>query len=405
MKDLHVELVRLGPQAVPVPVRMEVRTIDPCELLLRLQVTNPLEVPRRGERLGNTPTAGKPTNVGRNASGAQPHQGIGAFRGTIVRVVHGVRMIAGLGHLLDADHLACEENLVGDITVVVVLDDCHGSIVSGSPLTLRSGRDAAEGALFEESGLGHAEDVGAAVAAEAVLGDFEDAFAEGFAALVLVDEEGAADVDGVEDGLFAGEVARLGDLADEDDDAVVGLGPVREHFDRADRGHRVGAAVGVLAVVEGLERVLEDEDLLAGVGLAELVGVSEEVFDERVLSCDEAVLEVEALRDHLHLVERLLTGVVEADVACLGDGVRELEHHRGLACAGGAGEHHDRGGDEAFAAESVVEPVEAGALAGAESVRDRDLVDVGSALKTLDADVEVHLAHVVFSTVPVGGCR
>jgi len=209
----------------------------------------------------------------------------------------------------------------------------------------------------------------------------------------------------VEDGLLASEVAGLGDLTDEDHDAVVGLGPVGEHFDGADRGHRVGAAVGVLAVVEGLERVLEDEDLLAGVGLAEGVGVSEEVGDECILARDEAVLELEAFRDHLDLVERLLTGVVEADVSGLGDGVRELEKHRGLASARGTGEHHDRGGDEAFATESVVEPVEAGLLAVAESIRDLDVVDVGTALEALDSDVEVHLAHVWYIPwLVVSGC-
>ena len=70
-----------------------------------------------------------------------------------------------------------------------------------------AGRDAAEGALFVEAGSFHAEDVRAATATEAVLGDLEDAFAVGLAALVFVDEETASDVDGVEDRLFAGEVA------------------------------------------------------------------------------------------------------------------------------------------------------------------------------------------------------
>jgi len=91
----------------------------------------------------------------------------------------------------------------------------------------------------------------------------------------------------VEDGLFACEVAGLGDLADEGDDAVVGLGPVGEHLGGADGSHRVGAVLP-LAVVEGLERVLEDEDLLLGVRRAEVVGVLEEVWDEGVLADDEA---------------------------------------------------------------------------------------------------------------------
>ena len=58
---------------------------------------------------------------------------------------------------------------------------------------------------------------GDAAAAEAVLGDLEDALTVGLALLLLVDVELTADVDRVEDGLLAGEVTGLGDLADEDD--------------------------------------------------------------------------------------------------------------------------------------------------------------------------------------------
>ncbi len=208
----------------------------------------------------------------------------------------------------------------------------------------------------------------------------------------------------MEDGLFACEVSGLGDLADEGDDAVVGLRPVGEHLGDADGSHRVGAVLP-LAVVEGLERVLEDEDLLVGVSLAEHVGVFEEVGDHRVLADDEAVLEAEAFGDHLDLVERLLARVVEAGVARLGDGIGHLQHEGGLAGAGGAGEHHDRRGDEAFAADGVVEPLEAHLLAVAEGLGHLDVSDVGAALETLDADVEVHLAHVIGSVLGVLGCR
>ena len=62
-------------------------------------------------------------------------------------------------------------------------------------------------ALFVEAVAVDAEDVGAAAAAEAVFGDFEDSFAVGFGALLFVDVELGADVDCMEDGLFAGEVA------------------------------------------------------------------------------------------------------------------------------------------------------------------------------------------------------
>ena len=247
----------------------------------------------------------------------------------------------------------------------------------------------AEAAPLVEAGRAHAEDVGLAAASEAVLGDFEDALSVSFAFFLVVDEQLTATVHGVEDGLLAGEVATLGDLADEHDDAIGGLGPVGEHLGGADRRHGV-CTVRVLAVVQGLQAVLEDEDLLAGVGLSDVVCVGEEVGDQGVLADDEAVAELEPLRHHLHLVEALLAGVVEADVAAAGDGVRQLEEHRCLPRAGGAGEHHHRGGDEACAADRRVEEVHTGLLAVAEGLGDLDVRDRGAALEVLDSNVEVH---------------
>ena len=204
-------------------------------------------------------------------------------------------------------------------------------------------------------------------------------------------------VDGVLDAVLALEFTVLSDLTDEDDDAVVLLRPVGESLGAAEGRHRVGAAAfhGDV-VVEGLERVLEDEDLLVGVRLAKDLRVLQEAGDRGVLTDHEALTEAEAFHHHLHLEERFLAGVVEADVTRLGDGVGQLEEHRGLASARGAGEHHHRGGDEAFTAESVVEPRDADLAAGAERLGDLDIVDGGAVLEAFDTDVEVHLRHVVF---------
>ena len=70
----------------------------------------------------------------------------------------------------------------------------------------------------------------------------------------------------------------------------------------------------VLAVVQRLERVEDEEDLLAGMSLAKRVGVGEDVFDHVVLPGDEAVLHVESTSDLADLEERFLAGVEEADV-------------------------------------------------------------------------------------------
>jgi hypothetical protein len=80
-----------------------------------------------------------------------------------------------------------------------------------------------------------------------------------------------------------------------------------------------------------------------------------------MLSCDEAVFHVEAFGDLADLEERFLAGVEEAEVAGRHDRFRELEAHGCLACAGGAGEHHGRGGGHAFAGrDRLIEPAETG---------------------------------------------
>jgi len=247
--------------------------------------------------------------------------------------------------------------------------------------------------LLHQAGPLHAEDVGLTTAAEPVLRHLEDALTVGLALLLLVDVELSAHVDRMEDGLLAGEVAALGHLTDEADDAVGGLGPVGQHLRGADRCHGVGCTVP-LAVVQRLKGVLQDEDLLALVGLADGIGVTEEVLDQGVLTDDEAVAKLEALGNHLDLVERLLARVVEADMPGARDGVGQLEEHRRLAGTRRTGQHHDRGGHHALATDGVVEPLDADLLAVAKGLGHLDVVDVGALLQTLDADGEVHLAHV-----------
>lgn len=85
--------------------------------------------------------------------------------------------------------------------------------------------------LFVEARLIDAEDIGATGGTEAIFSNFEDTFAVGFAIFLFVDVEFASDVDGVEDCIFAGEVARFSNLADEGDDGVVGFCPVGKKFD------------------------------------------------------------------------------------------------------------------------------------------------------------------------------
>jgi len=210
-------------------------------------------------------------------------------------------------------------------------------------------------------------------------------------------------VDGVLDLLLAGEVAALGDLADDEGDAVRLLAPVGNHLDGADLSHRVRVAVLILAVVQRLERVEDEEDLLLGVSLVEAVRVSEDVIDQGVLACDEAVLHVETLRDLADLEERFLAGIEEAKVAGGHDRLSELEAHGGLTCARGAGEHHGRGRCHALSADGIIEPLETGLHRPLELGRDLEVEDVGAALPGLETDVQVHVRHGVL--FPCWGCR
>ena len=170
---------------------------------------------------------------------------------------------------------------------------------------------AAEGVatFLVEAGFLHAEDEGLTVAAETVLLNLEEAFAVRLRVLLFVDEEVAVSIDGVLDRLLAGEVSALGDLADDEGYAVGFLTPVGDHLDGADLRHGVGVTVLVFAVVQRLERVEDEEDLLAWMSLAKRVSVGEDVFDHVVLSCDEAVLHIEAPGNLADLKERFLTGV------------------------------------------------------------------------------------------------
>ena len=115
--------------------------------------------------------------------------------------------------------------------------------------------------------------------------------------------------------LFTCGFTRLGDLADDECDAVGFLAPVGDHLNGANLCHGVGVAVFVFAVVQRLERVEDDEDLFAWMSLAKRVSVGEDVLYHVVLSCDEAVFHVESFGDLADLEERFLTGVEEAEIA------------------------------------------------------------------------------------------
>ena len=246
-----------------------------------------------------------------------------------------------------------------------------------------------------EAVLLHADDVRLPVATEPILLDLEEALTVRFRLLVAIEVDVSVDVDGVLDPVFAGELATLVDLTDEGHDAEptvdLLLRPVRQLFRASKRGSRVDRAVLILPVVQRLERVLEDEHLALGVLGTDLVGVLEEVLELVVLTDDETVLELEALRDHLDLVVALLARVQERNVTGGSEGVRDLEHQGRLTSTRLASDHHRRGRRETLTTESIVDPVDSGRVLDSKLGRDVDVEDVGTALEVLVTDVQVHV--------------
>ena len=79
------------------------------------------------------------------------------------------------------------------------------------------------------------------------------------------------------DTILALELTVLGDLTDEDHHAVILLRPVGECLCAAEGRHRIGtASFDSNIVVEGLKRIMKDEELLIWVGLAEHLSMGEE---------------------------------------------------------------------------------------------------------------------------------
>ena len=175
-----------------------------------------------------------------------------------------------------------------------------------------------------EAGAGHLEDADLVGRAEAVLDRAQDA--ELVAALALEVEHG---VDHVLDHARPGDLAVLGDVADEDDGGAAALGESDELVGRgADLGDRAGGAVDAVGP-QGLDRVDDRErralGLEGGEDVAEAGAGGE---PERRLR------EAEAGGAHPDLGGGLLAGDVDRGRALGGEGGGGLQQQRRLADAG-----------------------------------------------------------------------
>jgi hypothetical protein len=103
----------------------------------------------------------------------------------------------------------------------------------------------------------------------------------------------------------AGEVARLGDLTDDDGVGVVLLAPVGHLLQRSLSSLTSDSTGAEVAVVHALERIDDQHERLVNVlrRSAELVGFLQEVGDIGLVANSKPLLEAQALADGLDLEE------------------------------------------------------------------------------------------------------
>jgi hypothetical protein len=200
---------------------------------------------------------------------------------------------------------------------------------------------------------GHLEDADLVGRAEAVLHRAQDA--ELVAALALEVEHG---VDHVLDHARAGDLALLGDVADQHHRDAAPLGEGDELVGGgADLGDRAGGAVDMVGP-HGLDRV--DDRQRRALGLERGEDVAQAGLGGEA---QRRVGEAEALGAHPDLGGGLLARDVDHAVAGPGEGGGGLQEQGGLADAGVAADEDRRGGHEA-AAEHAVELADAAGRPG-----------------------------------------
>jgi len=161
--------------------------------------------------------------------------------------------------------------------------------------------------LFE-SILIQSQEEGVTAATEPVLRGLQDAAT--FEVLVLFFYAKVHHgVDHVLELVGSSHLAGLVDLADDDRVAVVLLAVIGDEGQGALSRLAVGVTVAILAIVHALEAINNEEEGLAGIGLADLVAVGEERRDVVLLAGDEALLELQSFNNQLDLEEGFLSSI------------------------------------------------------------------------------------------------
>ena len=156
-------------------------------------------------------------------------------------------------------------------------------------------------------------------------------------------------VDHVLDHAGAGDLAVLGDVADQDDGRAGVLGVADERLRRAAHlGHRAGRGIDHVGP-HGLDRIDDDEARRRAFGQR-----GDDVLDRGLgRELDLGVAEAEPFGAQPHLRHRLLAGDVDRAVAGARQRRRGLDQQGRFADAGVAGHQQHRAADEAAAGDAV----------------------------------------------------
>ncbi len=216
--------------------------------------------------------------------------------------------------------------------------------VPGEPRS-RSERNSSDGlAISRRPAAGHLEYADLVGRAEAVLDRAQDA--ELMRAFAFEREHR---IDHVLDHARAGDLAVLGDVADQDDGRARALGEADQRL-RAGAHLRHGAGCGFDRVgPHGLDRIDDDEPRRLA-----LAQRRHDVLDRGLGGkLDRRACETEPLGAQPHLRHRLLAGNVDRAVPAAGERGRNLDQQRRLADAGIAAEQQHRAAHEAAAGDAV----------------------------------------------------
>jgi len=237
--------------------------------------------------------------------------------------------------------------------------------------------------------------------AESVLDHTEDS-ATLEVRVLLLDGEGHHGINHVLEGVATGELTGLANLSDDNSTAVVLLTVICNHSQCPTSRLGIDVAVGILAVIEGLKTINNQEErlvLVASLG-TEGITVLQQCRNMTFLSGDEAVAKAQTLCNELDLVEALLRGVENRDGTVGREAVCELEHHGCLSRAWRSCEERHRAWGESLSTQSTIDIIYTAAEFITQLLRYLYLEDVGAKRDIIGLNFKLHCWLLPFVVEP-----